>query len=155
MRGPGTATTSTGRSRTPGSSVALLGALSFMAPLPTLPVLWAGVVQFYVIEEWVHHSVHYLGLYKLGGPYWRYINRHHAYHHRPQGWNWRSASPTVSGISSSARAFRGQLANCCTVGESALTPHPPGREARRREGLRVQQVEEYTPVVLDGPRAQA
>jgi sterol desaturase/sphingolipid hydroxylase (fatty acid hydroxylase superfamily) len=42
-------------------------------------------VQFYVIEEWVHHSVHYLGVYKLGGPYWRYINRHHAYHHSPQG----------------------------------------------------------------------
>jgi sterol desaturase/sphingolipid hydroxylase (fatty acid hydroxylase superfamily) len=65
--------------------VALFGALSFLAPLPTLPLLWAGVVQFYVIEEWVHHSVHYQGLYKLGGPYWRYINRHHAYHHSPQG----------------------------------------------------------------------
>jgi sterol desaturase/sphingolipid hydroxylase (fatty acid hydroxylase superfamily) len=65
--------------------VVLFGALSLLAPLPTLPVLWASVVQCYVIEEWVHHSVHYLGLYKLGGPYWRYINRHHAWHHSPHG----------------------------------------------------------------------
>jgi sterol desaturase/sphingolipid hydroxylase (fatty acid hydroxylase superfamily) len=65
--------------------VSILGGLSFLAPLPTAPVLWAGVVQSYVIEEWVHHSVHYLGLYRFGGPYWRYINRHHAYHHSPRG----------------------------------------------------------------------
>jgi hypothetical protein len=57
--------------------MALFGALSFLAPLPTLNVLWASIMQFYVIEEWVHHSVHYLSHYGLGGPYWTYINRHH------------------------------------------------------------------------------
>jgi hypothetical protein len=65
--------------------VALVAGLSFLAPVPTLPVLWAGVVQFYVVEEWVHHSVHFLGVYHLRGSYWRYINRHHAYHHSPRG----------------------------------------------------------------------
>jgi hypothetical protein len=65
--------------------MALFGALSFLAPLPTLPVLWASIMQFYVIEEWVHHSVHYLSHYGLGGPYWTYINRHHAWHHSPRG----------------------------------------------------------------------
>lgn len=65
--------------------MAFFAALSFLAPLPTAPVLWAGVMQSYVAEEWVHQSVHYLFLYRFKGPYWRYINRHHSYHHSPQG----------------------------------------------------------------------
>lgn len=56
--------------------------LSFIGPLYTLPVLLAGTVQFYVIEEWVHHSVHY---YNLRDPYFRYMKRHHFYHHSPSG----------------------------------------------------------------------
>lgn len=60
-------------------------ALSFLAPLHTAPAFWAAVMQSYVVEEWVHQSVHYVRLYGLGGPYWRYINRHHSYHHSPQG----------------------------------------------------------------------
>jgi Fatty acid hydroxylase len=56
--------------------------VSFVAPIYTLPVLLAGVVQCYVIEEWVHHSVHF---YNFRSPYFRYIKRHHFYHHSPKG----------------------------------------------------------------------
>lgn len=58
--------------------------LSFIAPLWTLPVLYAGVVQSYVAEEWIHHSVHF---YNFRSPYFRYIKRHHLYHHSPRGEN--------------------------------------------------------------------
>jgi 4-hydroxysphinganine ceramide fatty acyl 2-hydroxylase len=58
--------------------------LSFIAPVYTLPMLLAGVVQSYVAEEWVHHSVHF---YKFRNPYFRYIKRHHFYHHSPRGEN--------------------------------------------------------------------
>jgi hypothetical protein len=56
--------------------------LSFIAPVYTLPVLLAGVVECYVIEEWVHHSCHF---YNFRSPYFRYIKRHHFYHHSPKG----------------------------------------------------------------------
>lgn len=68
-----------------GPYMALFAALSFVAPLPTLPVLWAAVMQSYVVEEWIHHSVHYHSIYGLTGPYWRSIVRHHAYHHGARG----------------------------------------------------------------------
>jgi 4-hydroxysphinganine ceramide fatty acyl 2-hydroxylase len=58
--------------------------LSFIAPLYTLPALYAGVVQSYVAEEWIHHSVHF---YNFRNPYFRYIKRHHLYHHSPRGAN--------------------------------------------------------------------
>jgi hypothetical protein len=56
--------------------------LSLVGPLYTLPMLLAGVVQFYVIEEWVHHSVHF---YNFRDPYFRYMKRHHFYHHSRRG----------------------------------------------------------------------
>jgi len=56
--------------------------VSFIAPIYTLPVLLARVVQSYVIEEWIHHSVHF---YNFRSPYFRYIKRHHFYHHSPKG----------------------------------------------------------------------
>lgn len=68
-----------------GPYMALFAALSLAAPLPTLPVLWAAVMQSYVVEEWIHHSVHYPSIYRLTGPYWRSIVRHHAYHHGARG----------------------------------------------------------------------
>lgn len=68
-----------------GLYVAFFGALSFLAPLPTAPVLVAGFVQAYVIEEWIHQSVHFIAVYRFKGPYWRYITRHHSYHHSPRG----------------------------------------------------------------------
>lgn len=62
--------------------VAALAASSFLAPVYSLPVLIAGVVQSYVAEEWVHHSVHFC---RFKNRYFRYIRRHHLYHHSPMG----------------------------------------------------------------------
>jgi sterol desaturase/sphingolipid hydroxylase (fatty acid hydroxylase superfamily) len=62
--------------------VAFFALLSFLAPLHTAPVLVAGLLQAYIAEEWVHHSVHF---YNFRGRYFRYIKRHHLYHHSPQG----------------------------------------------------------------------
>lgn len=55
---------------------------SFLFPICTLPAMLAGVVQSYVMEEWVHHSTHF---YDFRNPYFRYIKRHHLYHHTRQG----------------------------------------------------------------------
>jgi sterol desaturase/sphingolipid hydroxylase (fatty acid hydroxylase superfamily) len=62
--------------------VTLFAALSFLAPLHTLPVFVAGLVQSYILEEWVHHSVHF---YAFNGRYFSYIRKHHLYHHSPRG----------------------------------------------------------------------
>ncbi len=55
---------------------------SFLFPIYTFPTLLAGVVQSYAMEEWVHHSTHF---YDFRNPYFRYIKRHHLYHHARQG----------------------------------------------------------------------
>jgi sterol desaturase/sphingolipid hydroxylase (fatty acid hydroxylase superfamily) len=60
----------------------LLGGLSHLAPLPTAPVLVATLLQCYVIEEWVHYSVHF---HVIRWRYFDYIRRHHLYHHSPRG----------------------------------------------------------------------
>jgi sterol desaturase/sphingolipid hydroxylase (fatty acid hydroxylase superfamily) len=59
-----------------------LAVVSAFFPVHTLPVLMAGLFQSYVVEEWVHHSVHF---YQFRNPYFRYIKRHHLYHHSPIG----------------------------------------------------------------------
>lgn len=56
--------------------------VSFLFPIYTAPILVAGVWQFYCVEEWVHHSVHY---YNFRDPYFRYMKKHHFYHHTSQG----------------------------------------------------------------------
>src|SRR5258708_3134403 len=56
--------------------------LSFLFPFATLPALLAGFLQAYIVEEWVHHSVHFC---EFQGRYFRYIKRHHLYHHSPKG----------------------------------------------------------------------
>jgi 4-hydroxysphinganine ceramide fatty acyl 2-hydroxylase len=58
--------------------------LSFLTPVWSLPVVVAGILQAYVVEEWVHHSVHF---YQFDNLYFRYIKRHHLYHHSPKGMN--------------------------------------------------------------------
>ena len=68
-----------------GDTLPLVGpatALSFLLPVHTLPVFLAGLLQAYVLEEWVHQSVH---MYDFRDPYFRYIKRHHAYHHTESG----------------------------------------------------------------------
>jgi len=56
--------------------------LSLLLPVWSLSGLLAGILQAYIVEEWVHHSVHF---YELRGHYFRYIKRHHLYHHSPKG----------------------------------------------------------------------
>lgn len=55
---------------------------SYLAPFPTLPLFVAGIMQAYIVEEWIHHSVHFC---HFRGRYFRYIKRHHLYHHSPKG----------------------------------------------------------------------
>jgi|SRR6266566_4624816 len=57
-------------------------AVSLIFPLYTLPMLLAGVVQFYVAEEWIHHCEHY---YNFRNRYFRHIKKYHLYHHTSQG----------------------------------------------------------------------
>jgi sterol desaturase/sphingolipid hydroxylase (fatty acid hydroxylase superfamily) len=62
---------------------AILMAIAFVAgPLSTWPVFMATILLGYVMEEWVHHSVHFCN---FKGRYFRYIKRHHLYHHSPRG----------------------------------------------------------------------
>jgi sterol desaturase/sphingolipid hydroxylase (fatty acid hydroxylase superfamily) len=55
---------------------------SFLAPYYTVPVLVAALLQSYVIEEWVHYSVHF---HRFRSRYFQYIRFHHWYHHSPRG----------------------------------------------------------------------
>lgn len=57
-------------------------AAAALAPLHTAPAMVAGFLFAYVIEEWVHHSVHFCN---FKGRYFQYIRRHHMYHHGPKG----------------------------------------------------------------------
>ena len=57
---------------------------SFIFPTYSAPMLLAGVVQCYVAEEWIHHSIHF---YNFRHPYWRYVKKHHLYHHTSAGMN--------------------------------------------------------------------
>ena len=65
-----------------GPFVALFILGSWLFPLQALPMFVAGLMQFYVLEEWVHHSVHFCN---FKSHYFQYIKRHHLYHHSPKG----------------------------------------------------------------------
>jgi hypothetical protein len=65
-----------------GWAVALLLGISLLFPSWTVSMLVAGVIQAYIVEEWVHHSVHFC---RFQNRYFRYIRRHHLYHHSPKG----------------------------------------------------------------------
>ena len=71
-----------GTIRDTGPFALVLAAVGFLFPLYTAPVFLAGLLQAYIAEEWVHHSVHF-GQFK--GKYFQYIKRHHLYHHSPKG----------------------------------------------------------------------
>jgi hypothetical protein len=60
----------------------LFAVVSFLAPYYTAPVLVAGLLLSYVVEEWVHYSVHF---HRFQSPYFQYIRFHHWYHHSPRG----------------------------------------------------------------------
>lgn len=57
-------------------------AVSFIFPSFTAAMVLAGAFQSYVAEEWIHHSTHY---YNLRDPYFRYMKKHHFYHHTSHG----------------------------------------------------------------------
>jgi sterol desaturase/sphingolipid hydroxylase (fatty acid hydroxylase superfamily) len=52
--------------------------LGLFLPPHTLLAFLAGLAIAYLAEEWVHHSVHF---YHFDNRYFRYIKRHHLYHH--------------------------------------------------------------------------
>lgn len=60
----------------------LFAGIGFLFPFHTAPVFVAGMLQAYIAEEWVHHSVHFC---TFKGRYFQYIKRHHLYHHSPKG----------------------------------------------------------------------
>ena len=62
--------------------VFVLAVLSLWTPPYTMLLTVAAIAQSYVIEEWVHYSVHFEN-YK--SRYFRYIKKHHLYHHSPRG----------------------------------------------------------------------
>jgi len=51
-------------------------------PLDTWPVFVASLMLGYIAEEWVHHSVHF---YQFDNSYFRYIKKHHLFHHSKRG----------------------------------------------------------------------
>jgi len=65
-----------------GPFVVLLFGGAQLFPPWTASLLIAGVIQAYILEEWVHHSVHFC---RFKNRYFRYIRRHHLYHHSPKG----------------------------------------------------------------------
>ena len=60
----------------------VFGAVSFLFPAHTMPLFVAGLIQAYIVEEWIHHSVHFC---TFRSRYFQYIKRHHLYHHSPKG----------------------------------------------------------------------
>jgi len=62
---------------------ALFVIVSFVVtPFYKAPVLVAGLLQSYVLEEWIHYSVHFC---RFKSRYFQYIRLHHWYHHSPRG----------------------------------------------------------------------
>ena len=54
----------------------------FLFPPFTASVVIAAAFQSYIIEEWVHHATHF---YNFRDPYFRYMKKHHMYHHTREG----------------------------------------------------------------------
>jgi 4-hydroxysphinganine ceramide fatty acyl 2-hydroxylase len=108
--------------------VVLLAALAALTPLHTFPMFLAGLVQSYVIEEWIHHSVHY---YNFDSRYFRYIRRHHLYHHSRHGS--RLAYGLTSDVWDIACGTQPDRALGEPVRERAPIPDAPRLPARRRD----------------------
>lgn len=68
-------------------------AISYLLPISTAPVAVAAMLECYVIEEWVHYSVHF---HRFRSHYFDYIRRHHLYHHSPRG----TEPPVAFGLTS-------------------------------------------------------
>ncbi len=70
-----------GRYETVGIALAM-AAVSYLLPHPGGPVFVAVLLQCYVVEEWVHYSVHF---HAWKSRYFAHIRRHHMYHHGSRG----------------------------------------------------------------------
>lgn len=51
-------------------------------PPYTASIVVAFAFQSYIAEEWIHHATHY---YNFRDPYFRYMKKHHFYHHTSHG----------------------------------------------------------------------
>lgn len=51
-------------------------------PAFTASIIVAAAFQSYIAEEWIHHATHF---YNFRDPYFRYMKKHHLYHHTSQG----------------------------------------------------------------------
>jgi len=59
------------------------GPLSILLFPPfTASIVVAGAFQSYIAEEWIHHATHY---FNFRDPYFRYMKKHHLYHHTSHG----------------------------------------------------------------------
>ena len=61
---------------------AILLVFLLTTPLATGPVFWAAVLASYVVEEWIHHAIHYC---RFSHPVFVALRRHHALHHAAPG----------------------------------------------------------------------
>lgn len=57
--------------------------ISLLTAPYTMVMAVAGIAQSYVIEEYIHYSVHFE---QFKSRYFRYIKKHHLYHHSPRGY---------------------------------------------------------------------
>ncbi len=53
-----------------------------LLPSFTGSIVVATYFQCYILEEWIHHATHF---YNFRDPYFRYMKKHHMYHHTKQG----------------------------------------------------------------------
>jgi hypothetical protein len=51
-------------------------------PAFTASIVVAAAFQSYIAEEWIHHATHFSN---FRDPYFRYMKKHHLYHHTSQG----------------------------------------------------------------------
>jgi hypothetical protein len=51
-------------------------------PAFTASIVLAAAFQSYIAEEWIHHATHF---YNFKDPYFRYMKKHHLYHHTSHG----------------------------------------------------------------------
>ncbi len=65
-----------------GRFAVVLALPSYLAPVPTVPMFVATILQCYVIEEAIHYSVHF---HRFRWRYFRYLRRQHLYHHSARG----------------------------------------------------------------------
>ena len=62
----------------------------FLFPVAVITATW---FMCYLAEEWIHHATHF---YNFRDPYFRYMKKHHMYHHTKQGMKFGFG--TTSGI---------------------------------------------------------